>query len=338
MDKLGLKLLFQLSYADQDSKPYLVYTNVYNNSFIDAKTGEVVRSDNNWGYYAENSKMGGGHADSSYSVGENKALSPKELEAVQSAASIIDQSKAEGTARQTFHIDSAYKLNWVSLYTDWRNKDTYLWNLDFGRENKNGAGNSYSSIGVSIDAKDGSIISYYKSSPYDPDAQVRFTESQSLKIAEDFIKSLQPEKFREVERTAWTQLPVKPMVNGDQPRESYFNYTRRVNGAYFRDNGFNITIDNVTGTVTNYNLTWYNKPLPGTEKIISLDQAYKILDDDIGMHMQYVSENQTPDGKYLPPQGNGTVPTIKLVYGVKPEKPLNIDAFTGNLLDNSTIT
>lgn len=48
-DKLGLKLLFQLSYADRDSKPYLVYTNVYNNSFIDAKTGEVVRSENNWG-------------------------------------------------------------------------------------------------------------------------------------------------------------------------------------------------------------------------------------------------------------------------------------------------
>lgn len=335
-DKLGLKLLYQLSFSDRASKPYLVYTNVYNNCFIDAKSGEIVRTDNNWGYYEESSKSMRGQGDSGgYSEVENKALSPEELEAVQSAAEILDQNKAEEAVRKTFNIDSDYKLNWVSLYADWRNKDGYLWNMDFVHEEKSSADTRYSGIGVSIDAKDGSILSFYKSIPYDPNAQVKYNESQSLKIAEDFIKSMQTEKFQEVERTAWTQPIIEPMINGDQLRQSNFNYTRKVNGAYFRDNGFSITVDNVTGTVTNYNFNWYNKPLPGTDKIISLGQANKILDESVGMQMQYISENRTADGKYIVPQGNDTKRTIKLVYGIKPEKPLNIDAFTGSLLDNS---
>lgn len=333
-DKLGLKLLYQLSFFDQDPKPYLVYANVYSNCFIDAKTGEIVRNNNSWGYFEDYRKTMLAKEEISYSGAGNKALTPQELEAVQSAANIIDQNKAEETARKTMNIDSSYKLSWVSLYTDWRNKDGYLWNMDFQREEKVGGNTQYYGIGVSMDAKDGSIISFYRSIPYDPDAQVKYNESQSLQIAEDFIKSLQPEKFREVERTAWTQPPVKPMVSSDQPRQLNFTYTRLVNGAYFRDNGFNITVDNATGTVTNYNFSWYNKPLPATEKIISLDQAYQILDESIGMQMQYVSENPDGEGKYIPLQGN-TKPTIKLVYGIRPEKPSNIDAFAGSLLDNN---
>ena len=332
-EKLGLKLLFQLGYSDQDPEPYLVYANVYNNSFIDAKSGQIVRNGNR-GYYAEESRNMAARGEGDLGS-MNKALSPEELKAVQNAASMMEQSKAEETARKTFNIESTYNLNWVSLYTDWRNKDGYLWNMNFRREEKNSGSTKSYSIGVSIDAEDGSIISFNKSTPYDPDAQVKYNESQSMEIAEDFIKSLQPGKFLEVERTAWSQPIIRPITAEDQPRESRFNYTRKINGAYFRDDGFNITVDNVTGTVTNYSFNWYNKPLPGTDKIISLNQAHKILNESIGIQMQYISENRTPDDKYIAPEGSSTKLTIRLVYGIKPEKPLNIDAFTGSLLDNS---
>lgn len=332
-NKLGLKLQYRLSFSDQAAKPYLVYQNVYSNSFIDAKTGEVIRNDYNWGYYAEESKSMRAKGGDGNAQVENRTLSPKELEAVQNAASIIDESMAEETARSIFNIDSVYKLNWVNLYTDWRDQDSYIWNLEFGYEEKSGTNYLYNKIGVAIDAKDGGVISFNKSIPYDPNAQVKYNENQALKIAEDFIKSLQPEKFREVERTPWTEPGITPMLMGGEPRVSNFIYTRKVNGAYFNDNGFNITVDNVTGIVTGYNFNWFNKPLPGTEKIIFLDQAYKILYDSVGVQLQYISENQYLQSRYIAPQGSGEKPVIRLVYGIKSEKAANIDALTGSLLD-----
>lgn len=337
-DKLGLKLLYKMGFDPYGNgqPPYLVYTSVYNNRFIDAGTGDVVTSDNYYGYgpwgymgAAEKRMFMDSKSEHSYAASPEPApLTPKEQEAVKNAADLIDQDKAEETARKTLNIGSDFKLNGVSLYNSWRSKEDFTWNLDFGKEEKAGGETRYYFISVGVDGRTGDILHFYRDLPYDPNSKVKYTAEQSRKIAEDFIKSLQPEKFKEVEQTTWNDPVVKPM---EDQRDSYYNYTRKTNGIYFMENGFNVAVDNTTGTIRNYNFSWYNKPLPPADKVITPDQAHKALFDSVGIQMQYIS--------YYPAETNGKImpeerrkPEIRLVYALKTEKPANIDANTGGLL------
>jgi len=219
-------------------------------------------------------------------------------------------------------------LNSVSLYNSWRSREDFTWNMDFFKEEKVNGENRYFHVSVGVDARTGEILHFYRSFPYDPDNKVKYNAEQSRKIAEDFIKSLQPGKFKEVEQAAWNDQVVRPM---EDQRESYHNYTRKTNGIYFMENGFNVAVDNTTGTVISYNFSWYNKPLPPSDKVITPDQAHKALFDNIGIQLQYISYYPAESyGKIMPEERRK--PEIKLVYTLKPEKPANIDANTGQLL------
>jgi hypothetical protein len=333
MEKLGLKLVYKLAFEQDKTKPYLVYSNVYFNRYIDAVSGEVYSSENSYPYYGGAGGEGKMRSEAGPGTGENAVnLTPKEQEAVQSVANMLDQTKAENIARTTFKLDKSYKLNYVSMYSGWMTKDDYTWSMDFAKE-ENGVASSYS-VNVSLDAKTGDILSYYKYLPEDTKAEVKYSEAQSLKIAEDFIKTLNPEKFKLVELTDWSQPNIRPLDSSIKPRQFDFTYTRKVNGAYFQNNGFGISINTVTGEITSYSFTWYKKELTVTEKVIALSQAYKVLFDNVGIQKQYIAWYPPEKlSKIIPPMPNETEkPEIRLVYAVKQEKPANIDAFSGKLI------
>ncbi len=333
--KLGLQLAYKLNYGENESKPYLVYTGVYNNFYMDAKSGEITNVPPYYGinYMNEAAKDIGG-----YGGGEvpgrsmnSGPLTPEEQKAVEGAADIITQQKAEQIARQTLNIDSGFKLNYVSLYNSWINKDNYTWSMDFSKQEK---GSDYYGANVTIDAKTGEVLYFYKSSPYNEKDMPKYTREQSLKIAEDYIKSVQPEKTREVEYTNWRQTERQPWEGNEPPREYYFNFTRKANGAYFIDNGFTVAVDTAKGTITSYSLNWYKKDLPAGDNVISADRANQVFLDQIGIQLQYVSTYPAEaTKKIIPPPYDRPTPVIKLVYGIKPGKPVNVDPFTGKLLD-----
>lgn len=331
-EKLGLKLVYKLNYDEKAQTPYLTYSTVYDNYFIDAKTGEVISANNFYGPNYANFKdgIGGmGGAGGAYPTDKKETLTPQEQDAVKSAGNLIDEKAAEGKARDVLNISSDYNLTNINLYNNWQNKDEYSWSMEFSKQQ----GEIYNNVSVTLDAKTGDILSFYKSLPYDEKASVKYTEDESKKIAEEFMKKLQPKKFAETEFTKWYS-PIRPLDDKGQLRQSQFNYTRKVNDAYFIGNGFNVTVDNTTGQVISYNLTWYNKEIPNLGKTISLDDAYKILYDKVGFKIQYVSiEPESNDAKILPGPYTGRKRDIKLVYAVNPEKLANIDAYTGKLLD-----
>lgn len=335
-NKLGLKLMFRMDYEPKEPKPYLVYASVYNNMFIDAKSGDVVRVDNYYGYnyynYDRKQTIGMGGGLHSYAGDAPQVLTPKEQEAVENAAGLMDQSKAEKMARNTLNIDPTLKLTDASLFNNWQNRDEFTWNLNFAGEVADNG--NYMGFSVSLDAKTGEIISFYRAIPVDPKAAVKYSQEQSLKLAQDFIKSLQPKKYMEVEYTDWNQPVVQPMKGEEQPRQYYFNFTRKVNDAYFLDNGFNITVDTTNGTIINYNINWYKKELPSIGQVIAPQQAHKILFDTIGLQVQYIS-SYPPEvmRKIVPVPDSEAQRDIKLVYAVNPEKPANIDPYTGKLLN-----
>ncbi len=332
-NKLGLRLTYKLSWSNNAQKPYLVYTSVYSNRYIDALTGEVITSDQYYGY--DGYYAGGGMSAKSSMIGEsganNQALTPKEKEAVENAGKLIDEAKAEEIVRAKLNIDSTYKLNNINLYNNnWQGTGDYCWSMDFNKEYKNNGMTDYLYANASIDAVTGEFLWFYRSEPYDSNATVKYDEAKCLQIAENFINTIQPEKFKSTERN--TANEIRPLTTDEKPRDYSFAWVRKVDGAYFMDNGFGVTVNAVTGTVTNYNLSWYKGDLPSADKAVGLAKAYTVLYNEIGFDMQYISQFPA-NAKILPEPQSDENKVIKLVYAIKPNKPVNIDANTGKLLD-----
>lgn len=332
INKLGLKLVYKMSYGNDERVPYLVYTNVYDNSSIDAKTGEIV---NNALYYGMYDKGGMGSPESTKSVSNSGAeLTPEEKKAVENASNFMDEKKAESIARKSLKLDSNFKLNSINLFNSGMNKGDYIWSMHFNKEDKKNGITIYYNASISIDARTGEVMNFYRYSPDKANAKVKYNKDQSVKIAEDFIKSMQPEKFSEAEYTDWNEPVVKPLAEKDQPRQYYFRFTRKVGSIYFLENGFNVTVDATTGSVIDYNFNWYKGELPSSDKALTLEEAHKILFDKVGLQLQYIPDySNTLNSKIAPSPYNGLKPDIKLVYALKAEKPSNIDAVTGKLLD-----
>lgn len=314
MDKIGLKLVYKLEYSSDrgEMTPYVVYTSLYSGKSIDAKTGEAVSFDDYIRYgLGEVATKDAGSANNSPAEIE---LSPAELEAISKAKDIVSKDEAEKTVRQILKISSEYKLATINLYSAWNDKDSFIWDMYFNNKDE-------SNISVSIDAKNKDIRSFYKYTPYEEKTGVKYDRAALQKKAEEFIKRVQKDKFSQVELLAVNEPTVKPLDN-EMPRQQYFTFIRKVGNGYFQGNGFELTLNAITGEVVSYNYNWYKGQLPSVDKVIGLDKAYDILFDKIGMELQYtrVSNDEQEEQN------------AKLVYAIKSDKPMNIDAFTGELL------
>lgn len=336
-EELGFKLTYKLKYdyTDNSSTPYLVYTNVYNNKSIDAKTGEVIDVQN----YILYSGMGvakGSEAISRDQAAANIVLTPKEKETIEKVADLMTEVEAEKKARSILNVDNSLELKNISLYNIWNDKDEYIWNLSFSKEEKKNDRIEFYYVDISLNAITGEVISFYRSYPYKEDAPIKYDEEKCLQLSTDLIKSLQPLKFKEVELVDWQESAYRPLTEDEKPRNYYFNFIRKANNAYFLDNGINVQIDATTGIITSYNLNWYNGELPSTEEVIGNDAANNVMLEKIGLELKYVLDySQQFAEKILPPIPTDRKPEVKLVYALNNKKPSNIDAYTGNLLDYS---
>ncbi|MGF7057458.1 YcdB/YcdC domain-containing protein [Brassicibacter mesophilus] len=315
-EKLGLDLVYKLNRSSNETKAYLVYTTLNNNKAIDAKTGEIVDV---YDYYYGISEKNAVTQDTA----DKSDLSPEELDAIKNAKDIISESEAEKVARDFLNISKDYKLNSINLYSDWENKDDFIWRMYFVEENKEES----ASISITIDAKTKEIKSFNKYISHSRDEKAKYDEDEVLQIAKDFIKSIQKEKYSQVEYFDIEQPIYRPMNNEEKPTQYHFNFVRKINSAYFLENGFNIGIDAVTGEITQYNYTWYKGELPSSDKVMSIDKAYNILFNDIGYELQYIGQN---NNRYI--DNDNSNKEVKLIYTAKKDKPLNIDAFSGELL------
>ncbi|WIV11829.1 S-layer homology domain-containing protein [Proteiniborus sp. MB09-C3] len=314
-EKIGLKLVYKLERRNRELTPYIVYTSLNNDKEIDAKTGEPT----SFNYY-----IGYGNDDvadkemAADNVAGSVSLSPEELEAVSKAKDIISKEEAEKVARQILQIDDEYKLNNINLYSQWYNKDDFMWSMSFSHKEEN-------HINISVDAKNKDIKSFYKYVPYSEKAVAKYDREELQKKAEEFIKKVQKDKFNSVELIDINEPIVRPLSE-EMPRQQYFTFIRKVGNAYFQGNGFDLNMDAVTGEITNYNYNWYKGQLPSTDKAINLDKAYDILYNKIGMELQYAKDYVIYDEQEKEENN------AKLIYAIKKDKPLNIDAFTGELL------
>ncbi len=85
-------------------------------------------------------------------------------------------------------------------------------------------------------------------------------------------------------------------------------------------------VDGVNGKVREFRIAWNDIEFPSKDNVIPVEKAYDILFKDIGMELKYI----------YPDIYEEVIKEKKeaiLVYGLKSDKPANIDANTGTLLN-----
>jgi len=311
-EKLGLDLIYKPKYDSNVIEYYLVYGSLYSDLCLNAKTGEVVI-----GYEYYGRAMGAVTADEAQI--NKKNLSPAELEAVESVKGIIKKEEAEKIARDILALDEDYKVDYARLYKNWYIEDSYYWYISFERN----VDNEYKSASMSINAKTKEVLSFNMYEPIPETAKAKFSKEESLNIARKLIEKLAKDKKDLVELKEYPDT-VRPL---DLENQNYysFQFIRKHENAYVQNNGIDISVDAVNGKVTSYYLNWNETEFPSQDNIIPLDRAHDILLEQVGLELKYIN-----------PYGNeGDGKEAILVYSLKSDKPSDLDAYTGTILNSS---
>ncbi len=338
---LGLELIYKYSYTNADDKLriYPVYTPRYENDIyaIEAFTGEKIKV--GYGYYgpyngsASNEKQM--LMDAVRGAGGRVTLSPEEIKAVQEASGLKTAEEAEKISRAAkfLELTDAFKLSNYSLNPSWPVKTDYVWNLRFNKAETEAAGSEYAN--VSIDAKTGMILSFYRSTPYREDAAAKYGLEEAKAVVDSFVKANYPELYAQVAYDTDYEENAISSQGTEAPRSFSFKYDRLVNGVAFPENGITAEYDAVNGKMTSFAISWFNTDFPGIANVIAPDAAYEKLFADIGLELQYKADNTRDSARKIAVPSSVEIPEIKLVYSLKPDKPLFIDAGNGTVLDNN---
>ncbi|HOQ06844.1 MAG TPA: S-layer homology domain-containing protein [Clostridiales bacterium] len=334
-ENLGIRLIYSYTTTEDNMiRAVPLYATVYdNNAFvIDAYTGKKQRL--LYYSYAEPAYL----ADSSeektalqMAAGASIRLTPEELKAIGEASELISLEKAEKLARgaEFLGITEKYELKNYYLSTSWPDNREYLWSLQFSTPaGEDGIANDY--VSVSINARTEEITSFYfyGSTPDSVQKQPLKDLAGARADAEAFLKKYYPRYFEQME---YNKINEEYAENLDENQKSYIiSYTRLADGVPFPDNGVTISYDNLKGKIASFSLSWFNAEFPSVENVISLDEAYDILFDEIGLGLEYKYRS----GKVIPLGAEEKQESAKaaLVYALAPEMPHYIDAVSGKIV------
>ncbi len=331
---LGLRLIYSYTAEDDVLKAFPLYEPVYNNNnyAVNAFTGERYRltSAINMRGKATCGSMISFKQSESKDAGAIQ-LSPEEIKAVEEAAMLIDQQGAEKLARTAafLNIPDDYELQNYYLNTSWPDKEEYIWTLNFVKPSEDKKlGNEY--YNVSLNAKTGVIMSFYKNSANTNDKKQPINDIAKVKAATDkFLSEYYPQYFKLLE---YDKISSEEYLTDSTLSDSYnLRYTRLANGVPFPENGASFSYDNLNGEITGFDLSWFNIEFPSVDKVIGLTAAADSLFDKVGLGMEYRYEYPVKETKIVtnnePSKGK-----TALAYLLEPGKPLYIDAASGNVV------
>lgn len=320
-EKLGVELAYSMSYNSNSKKntPILVYSLKNGNMPIDAVSGDIIKNGYSTPYVNEQNK------EDLKGSGQSGNLTIEEQKVIDVSSKYISKEKAIEIAKGYLPLNEKYKLSSANLYSN-SNNDTALWYLYW--ESIDSAAKNYNYMNAQIDAVNSEIKSfYYGGSDFDQpskDKKPSCDKEQAKKIADDFIMSIYPEKFEQIEYKPTTDYYT---VNGENylPPIYYFTYVRKTDGVTYNFDSITVNVNTYTGKVTGFNMNWSkNLELPSKEGVIDIDKAYDILFSKLNFSLKFVKcyDYTKSDAK----------PQIKLAYVLNPFSGI-IDANSGSILD-----
>lgn len=160
-----------------------------------------------------------------------------------------------------FHNTNDYSDSYWSL--SWRNPNTYA------------------SIQVNCDVNN--HIAYYRSYDYNNRSMgiAKYLKSELKSKAEDFLLQIAPEIATKVEF-------LKAEYEGVYSGNYVYQFQRSFNDISFPDNTVSISVNSITGAVTEASIRWlYDVKLPTAKATMSLEDAAKLIKDNMKMKLVY---------------------------------------------------
>ena len=282
---------------------------------IDALTGDVLKNEGRM--YAAEKAAAASKADMANAV----SLSPQEQASVDDSGKYISKDVAIEIAKKYVNLDSNFKLTSSNFYKN-DNDKSGQWNLNWNQSSKS----SYSYASATVDAVNSKILSFSTyGDAFNPDKNqaIAYTKDKAQSIAENFIKGLEPDKFKQtVLKTASEDSSSSSIKQNDA-----FYYTGKINGAVCDFDNFRVEVSPYTGKVMSYSCEWSNVKLPSTDGIMTLDNAYKSLYSIANFGLSYEEYSSLDNGLYINPE-------VKLVYEINDLQGM-LDAKSGAQIDYS---
>jgi hypothetical protein len=314
-----------------DAPVKLVYRQPENRRqvLIDALTGKLLNQDMNY-YYGYG---GGGDAGAApeYSLKQQDVqLNPAEEMELDEVKNLLSRDKALEKARSTVGIPADYTLTSSRLEQDYMIKSVKTWNFSWQAGDKSVGGG----LNVTIDAVNGDLIAFncYENI-YDEykNQEVKYSEEEARRIAEDFIKKNQPNRWEQVLLESLQPVPGPVLTPLEEPVTSSYaiRYTRIVKDVKFPDNGFYVNVNSATGKITSYRMNWWDLVFPDPEGVISREEAANKYLKEAPLKVGYL--------RLWPREGYWKQPDqeakIHLVYYQANLNFEMLDAFTGQPLN-----
>lgn len=234
---------------------------------------------------------------------------------------VLAEEKAQITLKQAIEIakttlslkTEGFEFN--SSYIENQNGFN-IWSLNWNNIKTNNE-----SINVSIDAKNGQIVSLGWYTPNEqPKSRIpKHTKAEALKAAQDWALKLQPDKFK---MTKLKENPSQDYYNKYADTYS-FEFVRMQDGIEVTPNNISIQLDKNTLKLRNFNMIWDNQSLANKAKAFDLQKAKELFKSKVGLELTYnfIYNNATSEPKAV------------LAYTLK-NGNTPIDAITGELLNN----
>lgn len=243
--------------------------------------------------------------------GEAKALISQEQ-----AMEIV--KKAVGGAIKPEYKSDAY------LESRYYPSGRQAWRLEWRDENRRSGPSFY--LSAMVDAVTGDIVQLSENYSYDTPASGVITRQEALRQAEAFIKKLQPGRFREVELV---ERPAYYSGGGSYIDLNYrFEWERKFAGIPVEGDGFSVSVDAVSGKITNYQFSW----TPGITKVdLPVAEPEKIKEqvvEELGLILSY-------EYPYEWAVQSTAWPELKPVYRLNTGLFAYVDAVTGKPMDYS---
>ncbi|MCF6097205.1 S-layer homology domain-containing protein [Thermovorax subterraneus] len=316
LEKCGLNLIYKryFDYEKRQPKIKLVYQIESPHSFfVDAYSGEVIQRGPDYRYPPYYGEAGAGDVNKQALT----ELTPQEQKELEDAKKLISKEKAIEIVKKYVEIPENYVQQYASLYEDYENPGRRLWSLSW--EKRSDKPEDYGNINAQVDASSSELLSFYiyDSSRYTQDFRQNLNLEDAQKKADEFLKTVQPEKYGMVK----LEKPVSQPPTSGEVREFGFNYVRQVNDIPFPDNGFSVTVDAETGKILSYYTRWTEASFPEPAGIISEGDAEKLFLEKIGLQLSYVPFYESGKSNY------------KLVYRITPFSSYTFDAFNMKPLD-----
>lgn len=303
-----------------------------NQVIIDALTGKPLNK--NGDFYMLYDMAGGGGGESlrmkmPSSADQKIEFTPVEESAVREAKTLLSRDKALQAAKSFVKVPENYNLTGSRLMQDYLFQDKKTWSFNW----QAGDGTDRKWMEVSVDASTGELVSFckdrYRGYDYLKAPEIKFSEEDARKTAEEFIKKLQPGKWQQVvfesARPEWG--PVTGPAEKPLPRSYNFNWVRTAKEIEFPQNGFNLNVDSTTGEINHYQMNWWEVEFPDPQGVIGTEAAADKYLRENPLTVAYL-RLWSQDGWVGPEESK-----VYLVYYMAQRNFAMLDAFTGQLLD-----